>query len=146
MTRLVFPLFKWALYGPELGIDWVICRLLCGSQMGYTYVSQLILAKSFPEAPSGLIQAWTVRGSNMVVMCVIPLFKWAFGELEVGTDCDFFGPLCGSQIMGCSHGIQLMLATDLTKVPIELANVWFDVTKIAQSASNESKFRFGGPR
>ena len=78
---MCFPLLKWALDGPELGTNWVLCGLLCGSHMGCPYGTQLLLATCFTKAPIGLAHVWAERGSHMGLMCVVHLFwvgfRWA---------------------------------------------------------------------
>ena len=49
--------FRW----PELGNNWVLCRLLCGSHMGCPRGTQLMLAKCFTKVPIGLAHVLRVR-------------------------------------------------------------------------------------
>ena len=43
--------FGWAFGGPELGTNWVLVGLLCGSQVDCPQETQLILAKCFTKVP-----------------------------------------------------------------------------------------------
>ena len=58
----------------ELGTNWVLCVLLCGSHVGCPHGTQLILATCFTKVPIGLTNVWAERGCHMGLMCVFPLF------------------------------------------------------------------------
>ena len=118
----VFPIFKGAFGGPEMGTKLVRCWLLFGSHIGYPHGTQLILATYFTKAPIGLANVWAERVSHMGIMCVSPFFNWAFGGPELGINWVLCGLLCWPHL-GCPHGTQFILATCFTKVPIGLAHV-----------------------
>ena len=104
------PFFKWAVGVPELGINWVICGLLCGPRMGCLHGTQLIVATCFTKAPIGLAHVWAECGSHMGLVCVSPPPPFFLIGLSVGrkwiltgsfVGC-FVGPTLAAHMGPCS--------------------------------------------